>query len=124
MIRKTFLAASVALLALGGAVTTPAQAQVSITFGSPPPPPRAEVVPAPRRGYVWSPGHWELRNRRHVWVAGTWVRERRGYAYTAPAWVERNGRWEYNRGGWRRGDRDGDGVPNAVDRRPNNPNRQ
>jgi hypothetical protein len=27
------------------------------------------------------------------------------------------------RGGWHRGDRDGDGVPNRVDRRPDNPNR-
>src|SRR6266542_3552782 len=40
---------------------TPADAQVSITFGSPPPPPRYEVVPAPRVGYVWAPGHYELK---------------------------------------------------------------
>jgi hypothetical protein len=26
-------------------------------------------------------------------------------------------------GGWHRGDRDGDGVPNRVDHRPDNPNR-
>ena len=28
--------------------------------------------------------------------------------------------WEYSAGRW---DRDGDGVPNRADRRPNNPNR-
>jgi len=28
------------------------------------------------------------------------------------------------RGTWRRGDADGDGVPNSRDRAPNNPNRQ
>src|SRR4029450_11502978 len=39
---------------------SPANAQVNITFGSPPPPPRYEVVPAPRAGYVWAPGHYEL----------------------------------------------------------------
>jgi hypothetical protein len=27
------------------------------------------------------------------------------------------------RGGWRRGDRDGDGIPNREDAHPNNPNR-
>ena len=36
---------------------TPANAQVNITFGSPPPPPRYEVVPAPRVG--------GSRSRRH-----------------------------------------------------------
>ena len=35
-------------------------------------------------------------------------------------WRERGGRWEYDRGRW---DRDGDGVPNRYDRRPNNPYR-
>ena len=37
---------------------------------------------------------------------------------------DRDGRWNMNRGGWRRGDRDGDGVPNRLDNAPNNPNRQ
>ena len=46
---------------------TPADAQVSITFGSPPPPPRYEVMPAPRAGYVWAPGHYELINDQYVW---------------------------------------------------------
>ena len=27
------------------------------------------------------------------------------------------------RGGWKRGDRDGDGVPNRQDKAPDNPNR-
>ena len=85
-----------------------------------PPPPRYEVVPAARAGYVWSPGHWQWSAGRHVWVAGHWERVRVGYRYYAPRWVERGGRWYYEPPRW---DRDGDGVPDRVDSRPNNPNR-
>jgi hypothetical protein len=110
-----------ALLPLA-AVTVPtaAQAQVAVYVQGPPPPPRYERVPPPRRGYVWSPGHYELRGNRHVWVGGNYIRARPGYAYRAPEWRDRGGRWEYSRGRW---DRDGDGVPNRHDRRPNNPYR-
>jgi hypothetical protein len=85
-----------------------------------PPPPRHEVAPSPRRGQVWEEGHWDWRGGRHVWVAGHWVKARPGYAYRQPTWQERDGRWEMRRGGW---DRDGDGVANRDDRRPNNPYR-
>lgn len=111
------------LLSLGAvAVPTTAQAQpvINVQIGHPPPPPRAERMPPPRRGFVWAPGHWEARRGQYVWAPGHWVKARPGYAYRAPEWRERGGRWEYNRGRW---DRDGDGVPNRHDRRPNNPNR-
>jgi hypothetical protein len=104
-----------------GSVALPAVADVVIRTA--PPPPRDEVVPAARHGYVWAPGHWEWRHGRYVWVRGSWLRERHGYAYHAPTWVERDGRWVMERGGWRRGDRDGDGVPNRLDAHPNNPHR-
>ena len=112
MLKKIVLAATVAA-ALGG-VAIPASAQVIVRIA--PPPPRAEAVPAPRHGRVWVAGHWDWRNRQHQWVPGTWVRERRGYSYNQPQWVERNGRWQMTRGNWRRGDRDGDGIPNRADR--------
>jgi WXXGXW repeat (2 copies) len=89
-----------------------------------PPPPRSEVIPGPRRGYVWVPGYWAARGHRHVWMAGHWEVARRGYNYVPPVWVQRDNRWFLDRGGWRRGDRDRDGVPNRFDRAPNNPNRQ
>lgn len=92
-----------------------------------PPAPRYEVIPAPRRGFAWAPGHWhwEWRQHRHVWVGGHWMRARPGYVYQSPRWVQINGRWNMRPGNWApsRRDRDGDGVPNRMDRAPNNPNR-
>ena len=78
---------------------------------------------APRRGYVWVPGYWNWRGQRHVWTKGTWMRARNGYVYRAPTWQERDGRWFQERGRWPRNDRDGDGVPNRQDRRPDDPRR-
>jgi WXXGXW repeat (2 copies) len=127
--------------AIATAPFTPAAAQLSITFGSPPPPPVYEAVPAPRAGYVWAPGHYALVNDRYVWTRGQWMVERPGYRYVAPTWErvyiggreqwrQVPARWDRNgdgipdryqrqseRGPW--GDRDHDGVPNAYDRYDN-----
>lgn len=119
MIKKVLVAAMLA--ASLGTIATQAAAEIVVRVA--PPSPRSEAVPAPRAGRIWVAGHWEWRNRQHQWVAGTWIRERRGYQYSQPAWNERDGRWYMTRGNWRRGDRDGDGVPNRMDRAPNNPNR-
>jgi len=129
-----------------GAVATPLQsvAAVDIQLNFGPPADRYEAVPAPRRGYVWAPGHWRWNadRNRHRWTAGSWERARPGYVFQRPQWVERDGNWHYqarrwdndgdgipnNRdatpnGGVRRGDRDSDGVPDRLDRQPRNPNR-
>ena len=134
-----FSTATVAL-----APVPPAAAQVSVTFGSPPPAPVYEAVPAPRAGYLWAPGHYRLVNDRYVWSPGHWEAVRAGYRYVPDAWerVVSGGReqWRYvpsrwdrdgngvpdkyerhsERGAW--GDRDHDGIPNAVD--PYNNNRR
>jgi hypothetical protein len=119
MIRKTIIAA--VLATTFASVAIPAAAVVYVRVA--PPEPRAESVPAPRANRVWVAGHYEWKNRKYQWVAGHWVRERRGYSYNQPNWVERDGRWAYQPGAWHRGDRDGDGVRNRDDRRPDNPNR-
>jgi hypothetical protein len=137
MARNALAAVSIALLSLGAATVAQAQtsATVVIQSGSPhygpapvqvqyhraPPPPRHEAVPRPRRGMAWVPGHWEWRGHRHVWMQGHWVKARPGYHYREPRWVEHGGRWNMQPGGW---DRDGDGVPNRYDRRPDNPYRR
>jgi WXXGXW repeat (2 copies) len=95
---------------------TPADAQLSITFGSPPPPMRYEAVPAPRSGYVWAAGHYELVNDQYVWRPGQWMTARPGYRYVAPRWAQVGNRWQYTPSRW---DRDGDGIPNRYDRTDN-----
>ncbi len=137
MIRNAIATISIALLPLGFAVTAQAQNHATVTFQSgqsqyqrnaplrmqygAPPPARYESAPRPRRGKAWVPGHWEWRGNRHVWAQGYWIRARPGYHYREPRWAERDGRWDMRPGGW---DRDGDGVPNRKDRRPDNPYRQ
>ena len=120
MLRKLVVATLLAA-AIGG-VAAPAAAVVYSRVA--PPPMRSEPVPEARRGYAWAPGYWGWRGQRHVWIGGTWMRERPGYRYNAPRWEERDGRWAMERGRWSRGDRDGDGVPNRFDRRPDDPRRQ
>lgn len=109
---------------VGTGLPSVANAAVGVYLNVAPPPPRSEVVPTSRRGYVWVPGYWDVRGHRHVWRAGYWERARRGYSYAPPAWVQHDNRWQLERGGWRRGDRDGDGVPNRLDRAPDNPYRR
>ncbi|WP_419095717.1 hypothetical protein [Curvibacter soli] len=67
-------AAAAALLALGALAATPAaQAQtasIAVRIGAPPPP-RHEPVPLARPGWLWTPGHWEVRgHHRYAWVGG------------------------------------------------------
>lgn len=109
-----------------GSISVPmtASAEVAVYFNTAPPPVRYEAVPAPRRGYVWVPGYWNAKHNKHVWQAGHWERERKGYHYRQPTWVQHDNRWQLDHGGWTKGDRDGDGVPNSADRAPDNPNRR
>lgn len=104
-----------------GAVPLPAAAAVDIYLDTAPPAPRYEVVPAPRRGYVWQPGYWEWRDGHHLWHRGYWVRERKGMYWHPSRWEHRDGRWHFERGRWDRQrwayrDPDRDGIPNRYDR--------
>ena len=90
-------------------LSTPAFARVNVNIdvGTPPPPARVEVVPEPRPGYVWAPGHWAWDGGRHVWREGHWIRERHGYRWAPDRWTEHQGprgsRWHYETGHWERG---------------------
>ena len=114
--RLTVAAAASALFSVA-AVAAPVIVRVA------PPAPRVEVVPAARAGYVWAPGYWNWRGHRYVWVRGHWERARRGFVYREPRWEQRGDRWYLDRGAWARGDRDRDGIPNALDRHPDDPRR-
>jgi YXWGXW repeat-containing protein len=138
---KLLLAALVASSMSIGMVPTTASADFGVFVDVAPPAPRHEVVPAPRRGYVWAPGYWDWRKGRYAWVRGHWEREHRGQFWHPNRWEQRDGRWVLQRGGWNKSrwegdrdhdgipnrldrDKDNDGVPNRVDRAPNNPNRR
>jgi hypothetical protein len=104
-----------------------------------PPAPIYEAVPAPREGYVWTPGHYEWRNGQYVWMSREWMTARPGYAWRGGHWEQRNdGSWQFVAGHWMRsddfayndearrgpfGDRDRDGVINRDDRYPRDPSR-
>ena len=120
--RKSLLVAMCAATMGAASLPLPVSA-ATVYLDVAPPAPRVEVTPAPRAGHVWVPGYWDVRGHRHVWRRGHWERERHGYRYMEPRWSQHGGRWHLERGRWARGDRDGDGVPNAIDRRPNNPNK-
>ena len=122
MIMKKVLVSALFAAGVIGAVATPlsSMAQAIIYLDVAPPQVRYEAVPAPRDGYVWSGGHWQYNNSQYVWSNGEWQASRPGYVYRQPNWHENNGRWNYQASRW---DRDGDGVPNNLDRRPDNPRR-
>jgi hypothetical protein len=63
MIKRKLLIAALAFSSIGLA-PLPAAAAVEVYLDVAPPAPRYEVVPAPRRGYVWQPGFWEWRGDR------------------------------------------------------------
>jgi hypothetical protein len=137
MFKKTLLGVIVAAGSLVSLLPTLANAQYSAVISVAPPAPMHEAVPPPRRGYVWAPGHYEWRNSQYLWIPGHWLQARSGYEYREPRWVQRgNGEWYLVGGNWeRRGpygdrdrdgianrydrDKDGDGIPNAIDDRPN-----
>ena len=124
MFMKKVLVSALFAAGMIGAVATPlssvAAVEIQLNFG--PPANRYEAVPAPRRGYVWAPGHWQwnAKRHRHFWTAGYWERSRPGYAFQRPQWVERDGRWHYQARRW---DSDGDGIPNRRDPTPYGANR-
>jgi hypothetical protein len=70
-----------------------------------PPPPREEVIPEARVGYVWVPGYWAWRHHNHVWVHGHYVRERHGHHWVAATWNHEGRRYRFQAGHWDR-DRD------------------
>ena len=121
MLNKTHLVLIAAVTA--AAISTAASAAPYVDIRVGPPPPRVEVVPASRPGYVWAPGYWDWRGHRHVWVNGSWVRARRGESASGRRRAPRSAAHRCSRGGWARGDRDRDGVPNYADRRPDDPRR-
>ncbi|OZI37558.1 hypothetical protein CAL29_03895 [Bordetella genomosp. 10] len=89
-------------LAAGVATVTAAavHAQEIIIAPMAPPPPRVEVVPAPRPGYVWDNGHWRWEHGRYVWIEGYWRPVRVGRAWVPGHWQEHGPNWRWVPGHW------------------------
>jgi hypothetical protein len=84
------------------AALTAAQAFAQAVIVAPmaPPPPRVEVMPAPRAGYVWDHGRWRWDHGRYVWVSGHWQPVRVGYRWVPGHWVQRGPNWRWVEGHW------------------------
>jgi hypothetical protein len=78
-----------------------AQAQAIIVAPMAPPPPRVEVMPAPRPGYVWDNGRWRWDHGRYVWVTGHWQPVRPGHRWIPGHWVQRGPNYRWVEGHWR-----------------------
>src|SRR6187401_1888976 len=130
MRNKALLGAALAAALMGFGA---AQAQYTAIVQVAPPAPRHEVVPAPRAGWVWAPGHYEWRGGEYAWIDGQWMRDRSGYEYREARWVQRgDGSWVLVGNNWERrqaerearreermspgGDFDRDGIANRYDR--------
>jgi hypothetical protein len=130
MRNKALLGAALAAALMGFGA---AQAQYTAIVQAAPPAPRHEVVPAPRAGWVWAPGHYQWRGGEYAWVDGQWMRDRSGYEYREARWVQRgDGSWVLVGNNWERrqaerearreermspdGDFDRDGIANRYDR--------
>lgn len=101
--KKLLLAAALGMVgttALWQATPAEARTHVTIYATTAPPPLRHEIVPAPRRGYVWVPGAWEWSHRHYAWHKGHWVRARHGYHYVPPRWEHEGKRWRHYDGHW------------------------
>jgi hypothetical protein len=109
IMKKILLTAVMLMTGVAAFAPTQADAQVGVSIGigigNAPPPPRYEVAPPQRYGYVWIPGYWNWDGRQYEWIRGYWERARVGYFYEEPRWVQGPNGWVLQRGGWREGDR-------------------
>lgn len=101
-IRHTLYAA---LIVGSISVPTIAYADFDVDVTTAPPPTQTEVVPAPRTGYVWSPGYWAWNKDigHHEWIKGHWVEERAGAQWVPDRWVQdpdHPSHWHFKSGHW------------------------
>ncbi|WP_076997204.1 YXWGXW repeat-containing protein [Variovorax sp. KK3] len=95
------LAAAAATTSMGSSAQVQVHINVPGIVTVAPPAPRYEVVPAPRAGYVWAPGHWQWNENAYAWRRGYWERSRPDYAYAPGRWVRADGGWRWVEPGWK-----------------------
>jgi len=65
-----------------------------------PPAPRIVVTPAPRPGWIWSPGYWRWTGATYIWTDGVWLAARPGFVYVPAHWDQFTSGWHFVPGGW------------------------
>ena len=85
-VRLLISALAAAITCAAALTAAPAFAQAVIVAPLAPPPPRVEVMPAPRAGYAWDPGHWRWAEGRYVWVGGHWNWAEPNYVWVPGVW--------------------------------------
>ncbi|HEX9275615.1 MAG TPA: hypothetical protein VGA51_04350 [Casimicrobiaceae bacterium] len=99
-VRNIVGALMLAVGSLGFAAVGHAAKFIDVEIGVAPPAARVEVVPAPREGYVYEPGHYAWNGSAYVWVDSQFIRSREGREWR-PYVLERRGeRWHYRAGHW------------------------
>ena len=99
---KSIVLTAVALLPLLGS------AGLALAQSMAPPPPQAEIIPAPPHAgpgayWAWRPGFWRWNGRAYHWIPGHYVRAPRAAAVWEPGgWVLVHGRYVWHAGHWRR----------------------
>jgi len=86
-----------------GALSVPSLGQAAsfdIEVGVAPPPERVEVVPPPREGYVYEPGHWRYEGNTYVWRNGEYIRYREGHRWVPRRWEHEGEHWRFRAGHW------------------------
>ena len=78
--------------------------------------PVVEVIPAPREGYIWVPGHYENRGTHQVFIAGHWIKD--DYLQQLAVYNNPNGTTTYATGPLILRDRDGNIIPTNPDSYP------
>ncbi len=98
--RNLAVAIALAVGSLGFAAVGQAARYVDVDVGVAPPPERVEVVPAPREGYIYEPGHYEWNGAEYVWIGGQFIPDREGHEWH-PYVLEHHGdRWHFRAGHW------------------------
>jgi hypothetical protein len=72
--------------------------EIEITIA--PPANRVEIVPAPRTGYIYEPGHYAYDGEKYEWKQGTFIEERPGHVYTPYAFERRGDKYYLRPGHW------------------------
>ena len=83
-----------------GVATLGVAAPVEIEIRTAPPPDRVEVVPAPRTGFVYEPGHYVYDGEKYLWQEGKFFQEREGQRYVPHAFEKRGDLYYFRPGYW------------------------